>query len=91
MISFRCYRHPLKLCPQALAKLAVTPSYHCRNLTLTLFHFWTNQRRWKAFYQIVYARSLQEFPKLPCYATLVCQINAHRGLALLLLLLLLGE
>jgi len=60
-------------------------------LTLALFRFWTNQRHWKAFYQMLYAGFRQEFPKLPCYETLVRQINAQGGLALLLLLLLLGE
>lgn len=56
-------------------------------LTLALLRFWTNQRHWKAFYQMLYAGFRQEFPKLPCYETLVRQINAHGGLALLLLLL----
>jgi IS5 family transposase len=60
-------------------------------LTLALFRFWTNQRHWKAFYQMIDAGFRQEFPKLPCYETLVRQIDAHGGLALLLLILLLGD
>jgi Transposase DDE domain len=60
-------------------------------LTLALFRFWTNQRHWKAFHQMIYAGFRQEFPLLPCYETLVGQIHAHGALALLLLVLLLGD
>ena len=46
---------------------------------------------WKAFYALMDAGFRQEFPKLPCYETLLRQINAHGPLGLLLLIALLGR
>lgn len=46
---------------------------------------------WKAFYAMMDAGFRQEFPKLPCYETLLRQINAHGPLGLLLLIALLGR
>src|ERR671915_486287 len=46
-------------------------------LTLALFRFWTTLGNWKAFYAMMDAGFRQEFPKLPCYETLLRQINAH--------------
>ena len=60
-------------------------------LTLALFHFWTTLGNWKAFYALMAAGFRQEFPKLPCYETLLRQINAHGPLGLLLLIALLGR
>src|SRR5918999_1803676 len=60
-------------------------------LTLALFHFWTTLGNWKAFYAMMDAGFHQEFPKLPCYETLLHQINTHGPLGLLLLIALLGR
>lgn len=60
-------------------------------LTLALFRFWTTLGNWKAFYDLRDAGFRQEFPKLPCYETLLRQINAHGPLGLLLLIALLGR
>jgi IS5 family transposase len=60
-------------------------------LTLALFRFWTTLGNWKAFYALMHAGFRQEFPKLPCYETLLRQINAHAPLGLLLLIALLGR
>lgn len=60
-------------------------------LTLALFRFWTTQGNWKAFYQMIAAGFRQEFPQLPCYETLLRQINRHGALGLLLLIALLGQ
>lgn len=60
-------------------------------LTLALFRFWTTLGNWKAFYDLMDAGFRQEFPKLPCYETLLRQINAHGPLGLLLLIALLGR
>jgi len=56
-------------------------------LTLALFRFWTTLGNWKAFYALMDAG----FPQLPCYETLLRQINAHGPLGLLLLIALLGR
>src|ERR671915_811831 len=60
-------------------------------LTLALFRFWTTLGNWKAFYDLMAAGFRQEFPQLPCYETLLRQINAHGPLGLLLLIILLGQ
>jgi hypothetical protein len=60
-------------------------------LTLALFRFWTTLGNWKAFYAMIDAGFRQEFPQLPCYETLLRQINAHGPLGLLLLIALLGR
>jgi hypothetical protein len=83
---------PTKALPSATHQAGRHPSLTSSEvLTLALFRFWTNQRNWKTFYQMLYAGFRQEFPKLPCYETLVPQINAHGSLVMLLLLLLLGK
>ena len=60
-------------------------------LTLALFRFWSVQGNWKAFYQLMAAGFRQEFPRLPCYETLLRQINRQGPLGLLLLIVLLGQ
>jgi hypothetical protein len=60
-------------------------------LTLALFRFWSAQRNWKAFYSLVDAGFRKEFPRLPCYETLLRQINRHGPLGLLLLIALMGQ
>jgi hypothetical protein len=60
-------------------------------LTLALFRFWTTLGNGKAFYAMIDAGFRQEFPQLPCYETLLRQINAHGPLGLLLLIALLGR
>jgi transposase len=60
-------------------------------LTLALFRFWSTLGNWKAFYDLMGAGFRQEFPKLPCYETLLRQIHAHGPLGLLLLIALLGR
>ena len=60
-------------------------------LSLALFRFWTSQANWKAFYGMLSAGFLKEFPSLPCYETLLRQITRHGPLGLLLLIVLLGQ
>jgi hypothetical protein len=60
-------------------------------LTLALFRFWTTLGHWKAFYALMEGGFRQEFPQLPCYETLLRQINAHGPLGLRLLIALLGR
>jgi IS5 family transposase len=60
-------------------------------LSLALFRFWTSQANWKAFYGMLSAGFLKEFPNLPCYETLLRQVTHHGPLGLLLLIVLLGQ
>jgi IS5 family transposase len=60
-------------------------------LSLALFRFWTSQANWKAFYGMLSAGFLKEFPNLPCYETLLRQLTRHSPLGLLLLMVLLGQ
>ncbi|HZA25157.1 MAG TPA: IS982 family transposase [Dehalococcoidia bacterium] len=83
---------PALALPSGTAKAGRHPNLTAAEvLTLALFRFWMAQRNWKAYYNIIAAGFRQEFPNLPCYETLLRQINTHGASALLLLMILLGR